>query len=134
VYLVYSLLMGLVTILLTPYWLIQGIQHGKYLSNLGERLGFSFPALEKLPAERPGAIWLHAVSVGEVLAGVALAKRLKEQYPQRPLVVSTTTMTGQQLAKERLPFADAVIYFPLDWSFCVGRALAAVRPAVVVVL
>jgi 3-deoxy-D-manno-octulosonic-acid transferase len=134
VYLVYSLLMGLVAILLTPYWLIQGIHHGKYLSNLGERLGFSFPALEKLPAERPGAIWLHAVSVGEVLAGVALAKRLKEQYPQRPLVVSTTTMTGQQLAKERLPFADAVIYFPLDWSFCVRRALAAVRPAVVVVL
>ena len=133
-YLVYSLLMGLAAILLTPYWLIQGIRHGKYLSNLKARLGLAFPALEKLPAERPAAIWLHAVSVGEVLAGVTLAKRLKEEVPERALVVSTTTITGQALANERMPFADAVIYFPLDWTFCARRALAAVRPALVVVL
>ena len=133
-YLVYSLLMGLAAILLTPYWLIQGIRHGKYLSNLKERLGLAFPALENLPAERPAAIWLHAVSVGEVLAGVTLAKRLKEEVPERALVVSTTTITGQALAKERMPFADAVIYFPLDWAFCARRALAAVRPVLVVVL
>ena len=133
-YLVYSLLMGLAAILLTPYWLVQGIRHGKYLSNLSERLGFSFPALEKLPAERPGAIWLHAVSVGEVLAGVTLAKRLKAEFPERPLVVSTTTATGQALAKERLDFADAVIYFPLDWAFAARKALAAVKPALVIVL
>ena len=133
-YLVYSLLMGLVAILLTPYWLVEGIRHKKYLSNLKERLGLSFPALANLPAERQGAIWLHAVSVGEVLAGLTLAKRLKEQFPGRPLVVSTTTMTGQALANERLPFADAVLYFPLDWAFCVERALAAVKPAIVVIL
>jgi 3-deoxy-D-manno-octulosonic-acid transferase len=126
--------MGLAAILLTPYWLIQGIRHGKYLSNLTERLGLAFPALEKLPAERPAAIWLHAVSVGEVLAGVTLAKRLKEEVPERALVVSTTTITGQALANERMPFADAVIYFPLDWAFCARRALAAVRPVLVVVL
>jgi 3-deoxy-D-manno-octulosonic-acid transferase len=134
VYLVYSLLMGLAAILLTPYWLLQGIRHGKYLSNLSERLGLSFPALKKLPAERPGAIWLHAVSVGEVLAGLTLAKRLKTEFPERPLVVSTTTITGQTLAKERMDFADAVIYFPLDWQFCVRRVLAAVRPDLVVVM
>ena len=133
-YLLYSLLMGLAAILLTPYWLVQGIRHGKYLSNLSERLGFSFPALDKLPADRPGAIWLHAVSVGEVLSGVTLAKRLKEEFPQRPLIVSTTTLTGQSLARERLPFADAIIYFPLDWTFSVRRAFASVRPALVVVL
>lgn len=133
-YLVYSLLMGLAALLLTPYWLIQGVRHKKYLSNLRERLALSFPALEKLPAERPGAIWLHAVSVGEVLAGVTLAKRLKEQFPDRPLVVSTTTITGQALAKERMPFLDAVIYFPLDWASCVRKALAAVKPAIVVIL
>jgi len=134
VYLVYSLLIGLAALLLTPYWLTRGIRHGKYLSNLEERLGLSFPALEKLPSKRPPAIWLHAVSVGEVLAGVRLAKRLKEEFPSLPLVVSTTTITGQALARERMPFADAVIYFPLDWAFCVRRAIAAVRPAIVVVL
>jgi 3-deoxy-D-manno-octulosonic-acid transferase len=126
--------MGLAALITAPYWLIQGLRHGKYLSNLAERLGFSVPALEKLPANRPGAIWMHAVSVGEVLSGVALAKQLKEAHPQRPLVVSTTTLTGHALAKERMPFADAVIYFPFDWVFSVRRVLNAVKPALLVIL
>jgi len=126
--------MGLAALLLMPYWIVKGLRHGKYLSNLGERLGFSFPALAKLPANSSGGIWIHAVSVGEALSGVTLARRLKEAYPGRPLIVSTTTVTGQALARERMPFADAIIYFPLDWAFCVRRALAAVRPSVVLVL
>jgi len=134
VYFIYSFLMGLAALLLTPYWLVKGLRHGKYLSNIGERLGFSFPALDKLPANSSGAIWIHAVSVGEALSGVTLARRLKEAYPERPLIVSTTTMTGQALARERIPFADAIIYFPLDWAFCVRRALTAVRPSLVLVL
>jgi 3-deoxy-D-manno-octulosonic-acid transferase len=133
-YFIYSFLMGLAALLLTPYWLVQGLRHGKYLSNLGERLGFSQPSLAKLPVQRPGAIWIHAVSVGEALSSVALARRLKEAYPDRPLIVSTTTITGQTLARERFPFADAIVYFPLDWSFCVRRVMQAVQPAVVVIL
>ena len=133
-YFVYSLLMGLAALLLVPYWLVQGLRHGKYLSNLGERLGFSFPALAKLSADSTGAIWIHAVSVGEALSSITLARRLKEAYPNRPLIISTTTNTGQSVARERMPFADAVIYFPLDWAFCVRRALDAVRPSVVLVL
>jgi len=113
---------------------VQGLRNGKYLSNLGERLGFSFPALANLPANSTGAIWIHAVSVGEALSGITLARRLKETYPHRPLIISTTTQTGQALARDRMPFADAVIYFPLDWAFCVRRALNAVRPSVVLVL
>ena len=133
-YFIYSLLMGFAALLLLPYWLVQGLRHGKYLSNLGQRLGFSFPSLANLPADRPGAIWLHAVSVGEALSGVTLARRLKEAYPDRPLIVSTTTITGQVLALQRMPFADAVIYFPLDWAFCVWRAMNAVRPSLVLIL
>ena len=133
-YFLYSFLMGLAALLTSPYWLIQGLRHGKYLSNLTERLGFAIPALEKLPANRTGAIWIHAVSVGEALSSVTLARRLKDAYPQRPLIVSTTTITGHALAKERMPFADAVIYFPLDWAFCVRRVLNAVNPAVVLIL
>ncbi len=133
-YFIYSLLMGVAALLLVPYWLVKGLRHGKYLSNLGERLGLSFPALAKLPADSTGAIWIHAVSVGEVLSGITLARRLKETYPNRSVIISTTTQTGQALARERMPFADAVIYFPLDWAFCVRRALDAVRPSVVLVL
>ncbi len=133
-YFVYSLLTGLAAFLLLPYWLFEGLRHEKYLSNIGQRLGFSFPSLSGLPANRARAIWIHAVSVGEVLSAVVLAQKLKQVYPDRPLIVSTTTITGQALARERIKFADAVIYFPLDWAFCVRRALRAVRPALVVVL
>ena len=109
---IYSLLLAFAALLLTPYWLWQGIRHGKYFSNLSERLGFSFPSLSKLPDQRSGAIWIHAVSVGEALSGVTLARRLKQAHPDRPLVISTTTLTGQALARERMPFADAFLYFP----------------------
>jgi 3-deoxy-D-manno-octulosonic-acid transferase len=134
VYFVYSFLMGVAALLLLPYWLVKGLRQGKYLSNLRERLGLSFAALDKLPADRPGAIWIHAVSVGELLSCIGLTRRLKQAYPNRPLVVSTTTTTGQSLARERLQFADGVFYFPLDWSFSVRRVLQAVRPSLVVVL
>jgi len=133
-YFIYSLLMGLAALLLLPYWLVQGLRHGKYLSNLGQRLGFSFPSLAKLPQLQSGAIWIHAVSVGEALSSVTLARRLKDAYPDRPLVISTTTMTGQAMARERFPFAHAVFYFPLDWQACIRRALEAVRPSVVIIL
>jgi 3-deoxy-D-manno-octulosonic-acid transferase len=145
VYFVYSFLMAVAAAVLSPIWIWKGLRQGKYLSNLGERLGRSFPGLDAMAAiregrsvnesrERAGAIWIHAVSVGEVLSGVALAQKLKAAYPQRPLIVSTTTQTGQALARERVKAADAVIYFPFDWAFCVRRALDAVKPALVIVL
>ncbi len=133
-YFVYSFLMGLAALVTAPYWIIRGLRHGKYLSNLGERLGFSIPELEQLSANRSGAIWIHAVSVGETLSAVTLAKRLRDAYPFRTLIVSTTTITGHALAKERIPYADAVIYFPLDWAFCVRKFLDAIRPSIVIIL
>jgi 3-deoxy-D-manno-octulosonic-acid transferase len=134
VYFLYSFLMGLAALVSAPFWIVKGLRQHKYLFNLGERLGLSLGDLEKLPAQRPGAIWIHAVSVGEALSGIPLAKRLHEAYPERPLIVSTTTITGHALAKERIPFADAVIYFPLDWAFCVRKVLDIVKPSMVIIL
>jgi 3-deoxy-D-manno-octulosonic-acid transferase len=71
--------------------------------------------------------------VGELLAVLPLLKRLKEHFPERRVVVSTTTATGQRLARERLSWADAIFYFPLDWPGPVRRALAAVRPGMMVI-
>src|ERR1700676_4923886 len=133
VYFIYSFLLGIAALALIPYWLVQGLRHGKYFSNLLERLGFSYPFF-KQATDRQGAILLHAVSVGEVLSGISLARRLKEAYPNRRLIISTTTITGNVLARERMPFADAVIYFPLDWAFCVRRALNAIKPSLVIIL
>ena len=136
-YALYSLLTAAGMILLLPYFLVRGLIQGKYLSNIAERLGWRFPP-ELRDRNSPGSteksIWIHAVSVGEVLAVLPLAEQLKRRFPQRRLVVSTTTVTGQKIARERMPFADAIFYFPLDWRGPVRRALDAARPAAVIIV
>jgi len=136
-YVLYSLLTAAGMLLLSPYFLIRGLIRGKYLRNIPERLGWKHP--EELRSNTPGgsnekSIWIHAVSVGEVLAVLPLAKQLKERYSQRRLVVSTTTATGQKLARERMPFADAIFYFPLDWSGPVRRALKTTQASTVIIV
>src|SRR5579863_8069310 len=134
-YFLYSLITGLGTILLTPYVLVSKVRRKKYLPNLPERLGRRFPAeLTQNGSPDSRAIWLHAVSVGEVLAAVPLARCLKQRFPDWRLVISTTTFTGQALARERMNFADAVFYFPFDWNGPVQRSFRAVGPGVIVIL
>ncbi len=136
-YALYSLLTAAGMVLLSPYFLIRGLIGGKYLGNVRERLGWGFPQelrLGRREVRSEGAIWIHAVSVGEVLAALPLAKQLKERYPDRRLIVSTTTATGQEIARERMQFADAIFYFPLDWPGPVRRALKTARPTVVIIV
>ncbi len=136
-YALYSLLTAAGMLLLSPYFLIRGLIDGKYLGHVRERLGWGLPPeLRSAKREEPGEgpIWIHAVSVGEVLAALPLALQLKQRYRRRRLIVSTTTATGQKLARERMNFADAVFYFPLDWKGPVRRALKAVRPTIVIVM
>jgi 3-deoxy-D-manno-octulosonic-acid transferase len=131
-YFLYSVMTAAGLIALAPYLWLRGLRRGKNLRNLPERLGLRFPPeLTRPHAGTQGAIWLHAVSVGEVLAAVPLAGALKDRYPERRLVVSTTTDTGQVLARERLKFADAIFYFPLDLPGVMRRAMRAVRPALI---
>jgi 3-deoxy-D-manno-octulosonic-acid transferase len=130
-YFLYSLLIAIGVFIASPYFLFRAIQTGKYFGTLGERFGKLPPQAKAIPA---GCIWLHAVSVGEAIAALPLARQLKQQFPKRPLVISTTTETGQKLAEERYDFADAIIYFPFDWGWIVRRVLRAVRPACVLVV
>ena len=132
-YFLYSVLTAAGMILLAPYFAVQGLRRGKYLHSLRERLGHVPPEVTARAAA-PGAIWIHAVSVGEVMAAVLLAQRLKEQFPGRLLFVSTTTATGQRVARERIKGADGVFYFPLDWTGPVRRVFAAVKPVMVIVV
>jgi len=136
-YALYSLLTAAGMVLLSPYFLIRGLIDGKYLGHVRERLGWGFPQELRLGSgqgRNEGTIWIHAVSVGEVLAAYPLAKQLKERHRDSRLVVSTTTATGQKLARERMQFADAIFYFPLDWRGPVRRAIKMVRPATVIIV
>lgn len=133
-YFVYSVILAAAILVALPYFAVVGLRHGKYWPNLFERLGRVPAALAERSERSPGAIWIHAVSVGEVVAAAPLARRLKDRFPGRRLVVSTTTITGQRLARERIGQADDFLYFPLDWQGPVWRVFRAVRPEIVVIL
>jgi 3-deoxy-D-manno-octulosonic-acid transferase len=74
------------------------------------------------------SIWIHAVSVGEVLTARALLQELRTRYPRLRIFLSTTTITGHQVARNNLQYIDEVFYFPFDFGFIVRRTLRLVKP------
>jgi 3-deoxy-D-manno-octulosonic-acid transferase len=129
-YLIYSALLAAAMLLTLPYWLLQRMRHGKYGAGLGERLGRIPRRLVAQPA-RP-TIWIHAVSVGEVLAISGLATELTKRFSQHRVVISTTTDTGQKLARTRFD-EENVFYFPLDFAFAIRPYLRLLQPKLVVI-
>jgi 3-deoxy-D-manno-octulosonic-acid transferase len=123
----------LLAVLLTaPYYLYKGIATGKYLSTFRERWG------RLAPEVNPGggrSIWVHAVSVGEVLAVRPLLAALRRDFPGHRLLLSTTTLTGQAIARRTVgATVDAVFFAPFDWPSAVRRVLGVVNPALLVLV
>jgi 3-deoxy-D-manno-octulosonic-acid transferase len=116
---------------MSPYLAWQALRHRKYIGSLGQRLGY-LPITFNLDGEE--SIWIHAVSVGEVLTARALLPQLRERYPRLRIFLSTTTMTGQQIARNSLQFVDGVFYFPFDLGFIVNRILRLVKPRLFVMM
>jgi 3-deoxy-D-manno-octulosonic-acid transferase len=129
-YALYSALLALFLIVTLPYWLIQMLRYGKYRAGLRERLG-AIPDLVAGPRGR-STIWVHAVSVGEVVAGAGVVEELRRVFPMHDVIVSTTTSTGQKLAARKFG-ADRVFYFPLDFAFAIRPYLDALRPELCVI-
>ena len=114
------------------YFLFRSLRNSAYFTSLGQRLGF-------LPASYtqtvPGAIWLHAVSVGEVVAVTELARRLRAAFPRAPLFLSVGTLAGYSTAMEKLGATiTGVFYAPIDHVFAVRKVLRTLQPAILVIL
>ena len=129
-YLIYSLLLTLGLVILLPRFAVDAVRAGKYVTGLRERLG-------RVPGQhdrdRP-LIWLHCVSVGETEAAKPLVKALRERFPLHRLAVSTTTVTGQQIAKRAFQDTATIFYFPLDLNWIVRRVLGTLRPSAVLIM
>ncbi len=130
-YVLYGLALGLALVVSAPWWLWQMLRHHKYRDRLGERLGRVPRRLLGGSPPAAGCIWVHAVSVGEVLAVSGLIGELRRRFPERRVLVSTTTLTGQKLAAGRLG-EENVFYVPLDFAFAVRAYMRALRPELVV--
>ncbi|MEJ7575386.1 MAG: 3-deoxy-D-manno-octulosonic acid transferase [Pyrinomonadaceae bacterium] len=131
-YLFYSLLLSLGFLLLLPRFLYDALRHGKYAAGFRQRLG----ELPQFDGRGKGQIiWLHCVSVGETQGARSFAEKLLKRYPSHKIVVSTTTLTGQRVARDVFKeVAALVFYFPFDWAWTVRRALDRIAPSLVLVM
>jgi 3-deoxy-D-manno-octulosonic-acid transferase len=130
-HLLYSFALLALFLALLPYFIYQALKHGKYLDSFRQRLG-RLP--DGLRDDRP-TLWVHAVSVGEFNAARPLVASLRRQAPEYRVVVSTTTLTGQRLARAECGRSiDGSFYFPFDLARVARRALDHIRPAAVVIL
>ena len=130
-YALYSVLIVTFFLVMSPYLAWQAVRYRKYIGSLRQRLGY-LPISFNLDGEQ--SIWIHAVSVGEVLTARALLPQLRERYPRYRLFLSTTTMTGQQIARNNLHYVDEVFYFPFDLTFVVNRTLRLVKPKLFIMM
>jgi tetraacyldisaccharide 4'-kinase len=132
IFLLYRVVETLISPAVLLYLLARVLRDRRYLPTLPERFG-ELPALwQKTAAE---AIWLHAVSVGEVLAAVPLIEELRQRSPRTPIFVSTTTLSGREMARKRLAsMTEGIFYSPIDHVWVVRRVLRRIRPSVVVIL
>ena len=130
VYLLYNLLLPVVLLLGFPRFVIKGIQRGGLARNFRQRLGHYRPEVRERLG-RSGNLWIHAVSVGEVLVALKLIRALREQDPETRIVLSTTTTTGFRLADDETASDRehiTVIHNPVDLPWITHRALNLVHP------
>jgi 3-deoxy-D-manno-octulosonic-acid transferase len=129
-FVLYGIVLTAAFLILLPRFVFAAIFNGKYAAGFSQRLGFLPPFHQK----GTPVIWLHAVSVGEVNAARPLVELIRSDFPDYRIVISTTTKTGQTLAREVFSGAAAVFYFPFDWKLTVRRALRHFSPSIVLLM
>lgn len=130
-YLIYTTFLILFAAAVAPSLAYRALRYRKYVGSLSQRLGF-LPA--SFNANAGPSIWLHAVSVGELLAARPLIAALRARHPEKRLFISTTTQAAQALARTSFANVDGVFYCPLDLPMAVRRTLDIVRPELLVVV
>jgi len=126
-YHLYNILITLLLILASPYFLFRSLFQEKFRRALPQRLGFF-----ETPSFRR-SIWVHAASVGEVFCSIPLLKKIKEEFPLSKIVLTTLTSTGHEAAKTRVPEADRVFFLPIDHPLIVKRAIEKIQPGILLI-
>ncbi len=133
VYKAYNFLItGFFFVFSPPFWLYTRIT-GRYRDGIHQRLGFYPKSVVDRISGSP-KIWLHAASVGEVSAAVAIIESLKRLIPHCAIILSTTTEHGQTSARDKLQSKATCVYAPIDFIVSVRKALSTIRPDILVCL
>ena len=127
----YNVLLFFAAVFLIPFFAVKIVFAGKYRKSIGPKFGF-IP--QEIFEEMKGSprIWMHAVSVGEVTAAAPIVSSLRGMYPEACIVLSTSTETGQEMARRLVTDATSHMYYPLDIPMVVRRVIDRVNPDIFV--
>jgi len=128
----YSFGLTLALVLSAPLWGWRMLRQGRYRQGLRARLGEVPQRLREYVAGKP-VVWVHCVSVGETMAATRFIAAMDAALPEYRVVISTTTPTGQRVARERFG-VDRVFFFPLDLAFAVRAYLNVLQPKLLVLM
>ncbi|HCB93131.1 MAG TPA: tetraacyldisaccharide 4'-kinase, partial [Selenomonas sp.] len=125
----YNMAAILVVILIIPVFLLRSVREKGFIERIRQSLGF-FPehALDKV--EKKNCIWVHAASVGEIVATSPLIKEFRQEFGNSPILVSVVTTSGYEMANRIIKDADSIIYFPLDLPGVAEHVLRRIHPRV----
>ena len=132
-YILYNIILFAAALILAPYFLLKIFFTGKYRNSFRQKLGGKQEAVLAGLKNKP-RIWIHAVSVGEVTAAAPIVASLKKKRPDVEVIFSTSTETGQEMAKKFIKGASAFIYFPLDIWSVVTRMIKMADPDIFVLV
>ncbi len=131
-YILYNIILIIGTVILSPYFMFKIFTVPKYRGGISQKLGRVRKKVSRVIG-RTRPIWVHAVSVGEVMAAHPMIRELRRKCPNRKLILSTVTVTGNMTARQRVPEADAVFYFPFDFPWIVRRVIKRINPVIVLI-
>jgi len=127
IYSLYNIFLTVFLLLSSPYFFLRSFSQERFRRQLFQRMGF----FESLSFRKP--IWVHAASVGEVFCTVPLLNKIKKEFPEREIVLTTMTSTGNEAAKKHLPQADRVLFFPLDHPLALRRVIERIQPGLLLI-
>lgn len=127
--LLYNLAAILVVIIIIPVFAIRSIREKGFVERIKQSLGF-FPDGALDPVAKKNCIWVHAASVGEIVATSPLIKEFRREFPKSPILVSVVTTSGYEMANRIIKDADSIIYFPLDLPFVAASVIRRIHPRI----
>ena len=127
--LLYNIAAIIIVVLIIPMFMIRAVRERGFVERIKQSLGI-YPDHVLRPVEKQGCIWVHAASVGEIVATSPLIKEFRKEFPQSPILVSVVTTSGYEMANRIIKDADAIIYFPLDLPWLASHVFRRIKPRV----
>lgn len=127
--LLYNIAAIIVAILIIPVFMVRAVREKGFVERIKQCLGF-LPEEALLKVAKKNCIWVHAASVGEIVAASPLIKEFRKKFPKSPILISVVTSSGYEMANRIVKDADAIIYFPLDLPWLAESVVRRIVPRV----